>query len=71
MSRREIRGALAVSCGPQRHIEGWTLRKRPGTPMAEAAEAALGETTDGTGLATSHTDGPGLAGDGPPGSYST
>ena len=34
-------GALAVSSGVQRHIDGWTQRKRPGTPMAEAARAAL------------------------------
>jgi bifunctional UDP-N-acetylglucosamine pyrophosphorylase/glucosamine-1-phosphate N-acetyltransferase len=42
--RRDVPpGALAVSTGPQRHIEGWVLRKRPGTPAAEAAEAALAE----------------------------
>jgi bifunctional UDP-N-acetylglucosamine pyrophosphorylase/glucosamine-1-phosphate N-acetyltransferase len=40
--RRDVPpGALAVSSGAQRHIEGWTLRKRPGTPMADAAQAAL------------------------------
>jgi bifunctional UDP-N-acetylglucosamine pyrophosphorylase/glucosamine-1-phosphate N-acetyltransferase len=33
-------GALAVSTGPQRHIEGWVQRKRPGSASAEAAEAA-------------------------------
>ncbi len=33
-------GALAVSAGPQRTIEGWTLRRRPGTAQAEAARAA-------------------------------
>ena len=38
-------GALAVSAGPQRNIEGWVLRKRPGSPAAsrrsaQAAEAA-------------------------------
>jgi bifunctional UDP-N-acetylglucosamine pyrophosphorylase / glucosamine-1-phosphate N-acetyltransferase len=33
-------GALAVSGGPQRNIEGWTERKRPGTPAAEAARRA-------------------------------
>jgi bifunctional UDP-N-acetylglucosamine pyrophosphorylase/glucosamine-1-phosphate N-acetyltransferase len=33
-------GALAVSAGPQRNVEGWVLRKRPGTPAAEAAMAA-------------------------------
>jgi bifunctional UDP-N-acetylglucosamine pyrophosphorylase / glucosamine-1-phosphate N-acetyltransferase len=39
--RRDVpAGALAVSGGPQRIIEGWTLRKRAGTPMAAAAEAA-------------------------------
>lgn len=34
-------GALAVSMGPQRNIEGWTLRRRPGTSMARSAAAAL------------------------------
>jgi bifunctional UDP-N-acetylglucosamine pyrophosphorylase / glucosamine-1-phosphate N-acetyltransferase len=33
-------GALAVSAGPQRNIENWVQRKRPGTPAAEAAEKA-------------------------------
>lgn len=33
-------GALAVSGGPQRTIEGWVERKRPGTSAAEAAAAA-------------------------------
>ncbi|BBF99767.1 MULTISPECIES: bifunctional UDP-N-acetylglucosamine diphosphorylase/glucosamine-1-phosphate N-acetyltransferase GlmU [Pseudonocardia] len=33
-------GALAVSGGTQRTIEGWVPRKRPGTPAAEAAERA-------------------------------
>ncbi len=40
--RRDVPpGALAVSTGPQRHIEGWVLRKRPGTPAAEVAHEAL------------------------------
>ncbi len=30
-------GALAVSAGPQRNIEGWVERKRPGSAAAEAA----------------------------------
>ncbi|RNE48552.1 bifunctional UDP-N-acetylglucosamine diphosphorylase/glucosamine-1-phosphate N-acetyltransferase GlmU [Corynebacterium alimapuense] len=30
-------GALVVSGGPQRNIEGWVEKKRPGTPAAEAA----------------------------------
>ncbi|WP_459587646.1 bifunctional UDP-N-acetylglucosamine diphosphorylase/glucosamine-1-phosphate N-acetyltransferase GlmU [Corynebacterium camporealensis] len=33
-------GALAVSGGKQRNIEGWVQKKRPGTPAAEAAERA-------------------------------
>jgi bifunctional UDP-N-acetylglucosamine pyrophosphorylase/glucosamine-1-phosphate N-acetyltransferase len=42
--RRDVPpGALAVSTGPQRHIEEWTLRKRAGTPAAEAAREALDE----------------------------
>ncbi len=39
--RRDVPpGALAVSAGEQRTVEGWTVRKRPGTPMADAAESA-------------------------------
>jgi bifunctional UDP-N-acetylglucosamine pyrophosphorylase/glucosamine-1-phosphate N-acetyltransferase len=42
--RRDVPpGALAVSTGPQRHIEEWVIRKRPGTSAAEAAQAALEE----------------------------
>ena len=33
-------GALAVSGGQQRNIEGWVARKRPGSAAAEAAEKA-------------------------------
>lgn len=33
-------GALAVSAGPQRNIEDWVVRKRPGTAAARAAEKA-------------------------------
>jgi bifunctional UDP-N-acetylglucosamine pyrophosphorylase/glucosamine-1-phosphate N-acetyltransferase len=36
-------GALAVSSGPQRHIDGWVPRKRPGSAAARAAETALDE----------------------------
>jgi bifunctional UDP-N-acetylglucosamine pyrophosphorylase/glucosamine-1-phosphate N-acetyltransferase len=40
--RRDVPpGALAVSGGPQRNHEGWTLRKRPDTPGAAAAAAAV------------------------------
>jgi bifunctional UDP-N-acetylglucosamine pyrophosphorylase/glucosamine-1-phosphate N-acetyltransferase len=49
--RRDVPpGALAVSAGPQRVIPDWTLRKRSGTPMAAAAEAAL------DARASSHSD---------------
>lgn len=34
-------GALAVSAGPQRNIEGWVLRKRPDSASAAAAREAL------------------------------
>ena len=33
-------GALAVAAASQRNVEGWTERRREGTPMAEAARAA-------------------------------
>ena len=34
-------GALAINTINQRNIEGWVLRRRAGTPAAEAAQAAL------------------------------
>ncbi|MBD0322834.1 MAG: bifunctional UDP-N-acetylglucosamine diphosphorylase/glucosamine-1-phosphate N-acetyltransferase GlmU [Aldersonia sp.] len=37
-------GALAVSGGSQRNIEGWVERNRPGTPAAQAAARARGGT---------------------------
>ena len=36
-------GALAVSAGPQRNIDGWVQSKRPGSAAAEAARRALAE----------------------------
>ena len=36
-------GALAVSAGPQRNIEGWVERKRPGSAAAEAARRATAQ----------------------------
>jgi bifunctional UDP-N-acetylglucosamine pyrophosphorylase/glucosamine-1-phosphate N-acetyltransferase len=33
-------GAMAVARGIQRNVAGWVLRRRPGTPAAEAAAAA-------------------------------
>jgi bifunctional UDP-N-acetylglucosamine pyrophosphorylase/glucosamine-1-phosphate N-acetyltransferase len=64
--RRDVpAGSLAVSSGPQREIEGWTLRRRPGTPMARAAEEALGAVAgaaeDREASGTSHTEGDGFA----------
>jgi bifunctional UDP-N-acetylglucosamine pyrophosphorylase/glucosamine-1-phosphate N-acetyltransferase len=39
--RRDVPpGALAVSGGPQRNLEGWVRRRRPGTAQADAAEKA-------------------------------
>lgn len=40
-------GALAVSAGPQRTIEGWALTRRAGTEQARAAREALDSSTDG------------------------
>ena len=42
-------GALAVSAGSQRNIEGWVVRKRPGSAAARAAEQALGHHDDSQG----------------------
>ncbi len=41
-------GALAVSGGAQRNIEGWVERKRPGSAAAAAAEAARKSLGDGS-----------------------
>jgi bifunctional UDP-N-acetylglucosamine pyrophosphorylase/glucosamine-1-phosphate N-acetyltransferase len=41
-------GALAVSAGPQRNIEGWVERKRPGSSAAEAARRAREDDADQT-----------------------
>jgi bifunctional UDP-N-acetylglucosamine pyrophosphorylase/glucosamine-1-phosphate N-acetyltransferase len=55
-------GALAVSAGPLRVIEGWAQRRRAGTKQAAAAEAASSGTPDerpGEHEA-SHNDRPGV-----------
>ncbi|WP_448059279.1 bifunctional UDP-N-acetylglucosamine diphosphorylase/glucosamine-1-phosphate N-acetyltransferase GlmU [Cellulomonas hominis] len=45
--RRDVPpGALAVSAGQQRNIEGWVARSRAGTPAAEAAARALAGIAD-------------------------
>jgi bifunctional UDP-N-acetylglucosamine pyrophosphorylase/glucosamine-1-phosphate N-acetyltransferase len=46
--RRDVPpGALAVSSGPQRNIEEWAQRRRPGTAQADAASAAAQQATAG------------------------
>ncbi len=42
-------GALAVSAGPQRNIEGWVARKRPHSAAAEAARKAADQAGPPTG----------------------
>src|SRR4051794_32003893 len=44
-------GAMGVARARQRNVAGWVLRRRPGTPAAEAA-AAAGSGEDGAGPAT-------------------
>ena len=39
-------GALAVSGGPQRNLEGWVVSRRAGTAAAQAAEAAIAKQND-------------------------
>jgi bifunctional UDP-N-acetylglucosamine pyrophosphorylase / glucosamine-1-phosphate N-acetyltransferase len=39
-------GALAVSGGSQRNIEGWVQRKRPGSAAAEAADRATKQASE-------------------------
>jgi len=49
--RRDVPpGALAVSGGPQRNLEGWAQSKRAGTKQAEAAEAALASRDEETSV---------------------
>ncbi len=48
--RRDVPpGALAVSGGPQRNLEEWAQKRRPGTAQAAAAEAASHEGPPGIG----------------------
>ncbi|MCL3861273.1 bifunctional UDP-N-acetylglucosamine diphosphorylase/glucosamine-1-phosphate N-acetyltransferase GlmU [Actinotalea sp. K2] len=47
--RRDVgAGALGINTAPQRTIDRWVLRRRPGSPSAEAAAAALGIDGDDT-----------------------
>jgi bifunctional UDP-N-acetylglucosamine pyrophosphorylase/glucosamine-1-phosphate N-acetyltransferase len=67
--RRDVPpGALAVSTGSQRDLEGWVLRRRRGSPAAEAAEAALAAgASSHKAAASSHEDRPGVAPEDAPG----
>ncbi len=48
--RRDVPpGALAISAGAQRNVEGWVLEHRPGTAAARAAASALGSGSAGSG----------------------
>ena len=47
-------GSLGVTRAPQRNVEGWTARRRPGTVSAEAAEKAAAERAAAEGA---HEDG--------------
>ncbi|WP_406074863.1 bifunctional UDP-N-acetylglucosamine diphosphorylase/glucosamine-1-phosphate N-acetyltransferase GlmU [Micromonospora sp. NBC_01638] len=49
-------GALGVTRAPQRNIEGWVARKRPGTVSAAAAERAQRGTEDASGVAGAASD---------------
>jgi bifunctional UDP-N-acetylglucosamine pyrophosphorylase/glucosamine-1-phosphate N-acetyltransferase len=50
-------GALAINVAPQRNLEGWTLRRRAGTPAAAAAAKALGENEADDGSDSTTTEG--------------
>ncbi|MDP3891898.1 bifunctional UDP-N-acetylglucosamine diphosphorylase/glucosamine-1-phosphate N-acetyltransferase GlmU [Nocardioides sp.] len=53
-------GALGLSAGPQRTIEGWAEAKRPGTPQAEAAAAAREGVRRDADHDASHVGDPGI-----------
>jgi len=62
--RRDVPpGAMAVSSGPQRNLEGWAQSKRPGTPQADAASRASEQQV-------SHVTDPGVGIDGEGGTQS-
>lgn len=61
--RRDVPpGALAASAGPQRNIDGWVQRKRPGTAQAAAAEAASDPAGDASHMVDPGVGDPGSAG---------
>lgn len=56
-------GALAVSAGPQRTVERWVLRRRPGTGSALAAARALGEDVPGEDMPGENMSGENMPGE--------
>jgi bifunctional UDP-N-acetylglucosamine pyrophosphorylase/glucosamine-1-phosphate N-acetyltransferase len=57
-------GALGVGRAQQRNVEGWVLRRRPGTKAADAAAAvAAAQTSDAVHDATTDAEGDGTATD--------
>ena len=61
--RRDVpAGALAVSSGPQRNLEGWTLARRAGTAQADAAAAAAPTAGETAGERDVSHEGPGGVG---------
>ncbi|WP_372728396.1 bifunctional UDP-N-acetylglucosamine diphosphorylase/glucosamine-1-phosphate N-acetyltransferase GlmU [Nocardioides sp.] len=55
--RRDVpAGALAVSSGPQRNLEGWAESKRAGTAQAQAAAAARAGATSAESHASQDDD---------------
>jgi bifunctional UDP-N-acetylglucosamine pyrophosphorylase/glucosamine-1-phosphate N-acetyltransferase len=50
-------GALAVSAGSQRILDGWVLKHRQGTPSADAARRALDATSGENGRRGTEVDG--------------
>jgi bifunctional UDP-N-acetylglucosamine pyrophosphorylase/glucosamine-1-phosphate N-acetyltransferase len=42
-------GALGITRAPHRNVEGWTARRRAGTPSADAAERAQGTSGESAG----------------------
>jgi bifunctional UDP-N-acetylglucosamine pyrophosphorylase/glucosamine-1-phosphate N-acetyltransferase len=49
-------GALAVSAGPQRNLEGWVARRRAGTATARAAAEAADDPSAGPGRGAAPSD---------------
>ena len=57
--RRDVPpGALAVNVAPQRNLEGWVARNRPGTPAAAAAGRDRSTAPDGATGQPGRSDGP-------------